>query len=123
MCIQFFALYESNIFVIDLQKKKSSFKLIITRKMYQKCFRFQIATLPNAPKNFARVKDSKKLIFSCGLVKVSSFLIDEECVWNPDQVDVFCSDNKFLQTRSSLERQSRICPELSEVHVHCEVLN
>ena len=68
------------------------------------------------------MQDSQELILSGGLVEVGSLLIDEECVRYPNEVDVLGTHHKFLKAGSALERQAGICPELSEVHVHGEVL-
>lgn len=78
--------------------------------------------VPNTSQNFSRVQNSQKLIICGGIVKVSCFLIDKECVWHPDQLYVLCSDHQFFQSVSPFEREAGILPELPEIHVQCEVL-
>ena len=54
-------------------------------------------------------------------MKESNLFIDKEGVWDPYQPDVLSSHDKLLQILWSLKRQSRISPELPEVHVKREV--
>ena len=55
-------------------------------------------------------------------MKVGRFLIDKEGVRNPDQFDIISTHHKFLQAHAPLEREPRVLPKLSEVHVECKVL-
>ena len=40
------------------------------------------------------------------LMEESDFFIDKECVGSPDELDVFCTDNKLLQIILAVEGQS-----------------
>ena len=68
------------------------------------------------------MQNSEKLILGRGLVEVGCLLVDEERIRDPDQVDVLSTNDQLLQTWPPLKGQPRIGPELSEVHVHREVL-
>ena len=78
--------------------------------------------LPNTSQYFSCVLDSEKLVLCGCLVKVGSFLVYKEIVWHPNQVYVLCSDHQFFQPRPAFEGEAGILPELTEIHVECEVL-
>ena len=97
---------------IELSSSHYKYKMLASR----------VGCSPNTPQDFTSVQDSQELVLGGGLVEVGSLLVDKERVRNPDEVDVFSTHDKFLKAWSALERQAGICPELSEVHVHREVL-
>ena len=49
--------------------------------------------LPDAPQHVPIVKNAKKLIFSCRLVEIGTFLIDKEGIWCPDEINVFSTND------------------------------
>ncbi len=50
-------------------------------------------------------------------MEVGRLLVDEECIRNPDEVDVLSTDDQLLQARAPLERQPGVSPELSGANI------
>ena len=71
---------------------------------------------PDTSEYISCVHNPQELIFRCCLMKESHFLINKEGIRDPDQFDVFSSNNQFVKIRSFVKCQSWILPELSEVH-------
>ena len=55
-------------------------------------------------------------------MKVRGFFVNKECIWHPNQLDVFRSDHKLFKANPSLEGKTRIPPKLTEIHVKGKVL-
>ena len=55
-------------------------------------------------------------------MKVRCLFIDKERVRHPDKFDIFGTNNKFLKAGAFLKGETRILPELTEVHVERKVL-
>lgn len=68
------------------------------------------------------MQNSEELIISGCIVKVSLFLIHEECVRDPDEFNVLSTNNQLFKTDPFVKGQPGVLPELSEVHVEGEVL-
>jgi hypothetical protein len=68
------------------------------------------------------MQNSQELIISGCIVKVSLFLIHEECIRDPDELNVLSTNNQLFKTNTFVKGQSGVLPELSEVHVEGEVL-
>lgn len=66
--------------------------------------------------------NANELVAGGSDVKVRLLLVDEEGIGYPNVLDEFRADAERLDTRSRLERESRIRPELSEVKIQREVL-
>lgn len=78
--------------------------------------------LPYTTRDAARVVNANELVAGGSDVKVRLLLVDEEGVGYPNVLDEFWADAERLDTRSWLERESWIRPELSEVKIQREVL-
>ena len=55
-------------------------------------------------------------------MKIGRLFVNEERVRHPNQIDVLSTDHQFLQSWTTLERQPRVLPELTKVHVKGKVL-
>ena len=53
----------------------------------------------DAPENFPPVSDSEKLVVLGGGVELRRLLVNKECVWDPDEVDVVSANNKLVNSR------------------------
>ena len=51
-----------------------------------------------------------------------NFLVDKECVWHPDEVDVLGANHKLGDPKVIwVKGQTGVRPELPEIHVKCKV--
>lgn len=85
-------------------------------------FRCRLGQLPYTPGDAARVVDAYELVAGGSYVEVRLLLVYEERVRYPDVFDKLRPHGQRLYSRPLLERQPRVCPELSEVEVQGEVL-
>lgn len=77
---------------------------------------------PYTTRDASRVMNTNELVAGGSDVKVRLLLVDEEGVRYPDVLDELRADAQRLDARSSLERESRVRPELPEVKIQREVL-
>ena len=96
--------------------------LILCQKMHSSVFLAKYQPWPNAPQDVAQARDSQELIFCGGRVEHGDLLVDEECVWDPDELDVLSPHHQLVNPKLVLVKaQSGVTPILSEVHVKSEV--